>query len=73
MRRRMAQDRSSVGETIEIDTVFKRALGSDCGRFRVTFLRVHNPALPGRLKYVVDNSDLQGLVRLIGSCAAKVN
>jgi hypothetical protein len=46
--------------SIEINTLFKSAVGSDCGSYRVRF---YTPT------YLVDNQDLEGLLRLIASCA----
>jgi hypothetical protein len=71
VRQRMVQDHSSPGDTVDLDAVFKDASDSDCGRLRVRFLRIHDPLNPGRLKFVVDNSDLRGLLGLIGGCAGK--
>jgi hypothetical protein len=43
--------------------------GKYCGTFQVKFLR--HPSPPGELSFLVDNSDLEGLLRLINSCAAQ--
>jgi hypothetical protein len=44
--------------SLEIDTLFKSAVGSDCGSYRVKF---YTP------NYLVDNQELEGLLRLIAS------
>jgi hypothetical protein len=50
----------------ELDTLFKGASGHDCGWHRVKFVTASGP-LP---RYLVDDSDIGGLLRLISSCAA---
>ncbi len=50
-------------------TRFTDRTGKDCGTFEVKFLR--HPSPPGDLGFLVDHSDLGGLLRLISSCAAQ--
>jgi hypothetical protein len=55
----------------ELDVFFNTSSGRACGRHRVRFLGVKTGTgapFPG--SYVVDNSDLGDLLRLISSCAA---
>jgi hypothetical protein len=48
--------------SLEINALFKSAVGSDCGNYRVTFYTS---------TYLIDNQDLAGLLRLIASCAGE--
>jgi len=57
-------------ESPDFETRFRDASGGDCGKHRVKFLKTPMGAGPGDLMYVVDNSDLEELLRLISSCAA---
>lgn len=57
-------------ENPDFETRFKDASGGDCGKHRVKFLKIPMGAGPGDLMYVVDNSDIEELLGLIGSCAA---
>lgn len=50
----------------EIDTIFTDHSGRDCGRYRVSFIKTNQAVEPA---YLVNNSDLEGLLRLISSCA----
>ena len=59
-----------IPENPDLDTRFKNGSAGDCGRFRVKFLKTPIEVGPGYLAYVVDNSDLGNLLRLISSCAA---
>jgi hypothetical protein len=57
-------------QTPDLSTVFTNDLGAQCGTYRVRFL----PTSGGRLQpvaFVVDNSDLRGLLAVISSCAAQ--
>jgi len=54
----------------EVDTYFRDGLGNHCGSYTVKFTRVQTDYLP---KYVVDNLDLEGLLRVISSCATDVS
>jgi len=58
-------------ENPDFETRFMNASGGDCGKHRVKFLATPMGAGPGDLMYVVDNSDLEELLRLIGSCAER--
>jgi len=60
---------------ISIDTLFTTRSGGECGRYRVAFVR-EEPSLgrtvgvvPKFYEYVVDNADLEGLLKLISFCA----
>jgi hypothetical protein len=57
-------------ENPDFETQFVNASGGDCGKRRVKFLKIPMGLGPRDLLYVVDNSDLGDLLRLIGSCAA---
>ena len=50
----------------EVATYFKNGSGDDCGSYRVNFLKT----VEENQQYLVDNSDLGGLLRLIATCAA---
>lgn len=55
----------------EIDTFFRTGAGGDCGTYRIKFLREPVQAgFPLPAEYVVDNTDLAGLLRLIADCAS---
>jgi hypothetical protein len=53
-----------------IDTAFKTADGRDCGKYEVEFAEAAavSPAPP--LHYLVDNSNISGLLSTITACAA---
>jgi hypothetical protein len=51
----------------ELVAHFKNRLGDDCGSHPVSFLRTDEEDYP---HYLVDNSDLRELLRLIATCAA---
>src|SRR6202040_607136 len=53
----------------DLETRFKNRLGADCGRSLVRFVNVPVPRAPGYLGYLVDNSKLDDLLRLISHCA----
>jgi len=55
----------------EIDTLFTNSSGGECGRHRVKFLATRSGERGILTTYLVDNSDLAELLRLIGSCASK--
>jgi hypothetical protein len=55
----------------EITTQFTNSAGRGCGEYRVKFLKSQSAIGPGQLYYLVDNSDLRGLLRTIGICAAQ--
>jgi hypothetical protein len=67
----LLEDLNAVSEDKpEIRTRFKSGSGAECGAENVRFVRTPGEAggaLPG---YLVDNSDLAGLLRRIASCAA---
>ena len=50
----------------EIETAFKSKAGSDCGQYRIKFLLTKEYYF----KYLVDNPDLEALLRAIATCAA---
>jgi hypothetical protein len=50
-------------------TRFTDKIGKDCGTLDVKFLNDPHPSLPGA--FLVNNSDLEALLRLISSCAAQ--
>ncbi len=52
-----------------LDTQFKAGDGGDCARFTVKFRRVLEPTRAD--SYLVNNSDLAGLMRAIGGCFAQ--
>lgn len=52
----------------DVDTVFTNALGVECGRRRVRFVKTGEVI---RVSYVIDTADPEDLLRLITSCAAK--
>lgn len=52
-------------ENPQLDTVFKDRSGKDCGTYRVRFLTGN-----GSQPYLIDNSDIGGLLRVISTCAA---
>ena len=54
----------------QIDTAFSDGSGHRCRSYAVEFKRVETSFLP---KYAVDNSDLDGLLRVISACATDVN
>ncbi|MGJ5820003.1 hypothetical protein [Paludibaculum fermentans] len=58
------------GQTPEFQTVFTSASGKDCGAYTVRFAMEGTQEGGGR-RYVVDNSDLAGLLRLITACAMR--
>lgn len=53
----------------DLETQFTNRSGAECGRKRIRFLRIADGQSPGR--YLVDDSDLVELLRLIASCAAQ--
>jgi hypothetical protein len=55
---------------VALDARFTGRSGADCEAYRVAFVRTPSAGPPAYLRYLVDNSDLRGLLRLIGSCAA---
>jgi hypothetical protein len=55
----------------EIETAFESGVGNICGTFQVRFLKIQTGAPPSYLTYLVDNSDLVDLFRLISSCASE--
>jgi hypothetical protein len=59
------EDISKIPTTLEIDAAFTNGSGDACGRYRVTF--IHSP---GQLDYKVDNTDIDGLLRVISSCVS---
>jgi len=70
-RQRIVPGRSSNGAVIDIKTYFSNGSGAACGSLKVTFLGINDPSFPGRARYVIDNSNLGDLLRLVGSCATK--
>ncbi len=50
----------------QLDTVFKDRLGKDCATYRVRFRSKDRSP-----NYLIDNSDIGGLLRVVSSCAAK--
>jgi hypothetical protein len=52
-----------------LNTRFTDKNGKDCGTFEVKFQR--RQSVPGYLGFLVDNSDLEGLLHLIGTCATR--
>jgi hypothetical protein len=59
-------------ETIfELDTDFRGVAGRDCGTLRVRFVKDKKPKPPGYLGYLIDDPDIEKLLRFLGSCAAK--
>jgi len=55
----------------ELETRFKTMRGQDCGTYHVRFLRTPTGEIRLSTTYLVDNPDLAGLLRLIGSCATQ--
>jgi hypothetical protein len=51
-----------------IDTVFNDSVGSRCGRWNIVFDR--RGTYPSGAFYLVDSPDIEGLLRLVASCAA---
>jgi hypothetical protein len=54
-----------------LETHFANKSGVDCGKDLVKFVRVPVAAAPGYLGYLVDNSNLDNLLRTIGHCATE--
>jgi len=64
------QGTARMPEYIDIDTHFKNGRGEDCSRATVKFRMLEDTG-PFSYTYRVDNDDLEGLLRLIGSCFAQ--
>jgi hypothetical protein len=60
-----------VPEPPTLETHFTNRAGVECGSLAVTFRRTQAPPGPGTLAFQVNQSDIGGLLRLIGSCAAQ--
>jgi hypothetical protein len=58
---------SSDGFTL--DTQFTSRAGKECARYTVNFRRV--PEQPGVSKYLIDNADIEDLLRSIAACASQ--
>jgi hypothetical protein len=56
-----------------IETLFKTSSGGDCGKVWVEFVLPPTGEWGPELAYLVDNSDLSGLLRTITSCATPSN
>ncbi len=56
----------------ELDTVFTDRSGEPCGKYRLRFSEpgVEGARAPAYLHYVVENSDLEGLLRVVGACVS---
>lgn len=63
-----ALDLSKLPAQTEIETQFTDQAGGDCGKIMVEFVLGQNPL--HRAAYLVNNSDISGLLRLISSCAS---
>lgn len=67
-------------DRFEIETLLYDSAGSECGRSRLVFLKVPeagwykngDPSLPvpGPPEYLIDNSDIKDLLRLVSVCSA---
>ena len=64
--------RISLKDEFNIDTVLTDSSGTDCGTRPVALLKSRTSAV-GREKYLIDNSNLGDLLRLISSCAARAS
>jgi len=70
-RRRSGSASIPVSGVVEFNVDFRSPSGAECGQQRLRFLRASD--LMFRAGYVVDNSNLRDLLRLIGLCAAKAD
>jgi hypothetical protein len=52
-------------------TFFKDSFGKDCGQYNVKFLKISAGRSNGVASYLIDNSDLDKLLRLVESCATR--
>jgi hypothetical protein len=55
-------------ENFALDTQFKNSAGKDCARYSVSFRKIERPTGP---IYQVDNSNIEDLLRSIGTCSAQ--
>ena len=53
-----------------IETVFVRGTGVECGHWRMKFVSTREDPASLRMNYFVDETDIEGLLRLLSSCAA---
>jgi len=52
-----------------LNTQFTDRAGKDCGRYKVDFVTVRDPRILD--DYRIDNTDIEALLRTIGSCAGR--
>jgi hypothetical protein len=53
-----------------IETVFVSATGGECGRRRMKFASTRDDLGSQKITYLVDETDIEGLLRLLSSCTA---
>ena len=65
------------GDPFHFDTSFTNAAGESCGEYRIDLVRRERPTAvsiggpaPPVYEYTIDNSDLEGLLRLISFCGS---
>jgi hypothetical protein len=53
-------------EAVTLNTKFTTARGRECGSYAVEFQKIKEP--PGLVSYRINNSNLEGLLRLVNAC-----